>query len=260
MPAVLKKCGRSSITSSPARNTRATSEPAYLNVNDTKQHGLFQGRQAVKPFDPGNKARTLQQQQFFDYTSELVTRMPKLRLLLNCSGNDFNIDVADFPAPTPAGGGSSTRLPTKTREDLATVLAPTVADNAAIIVQDNDNSTGGVTIFSKLAKAYGHLNDRQSRHLHQQVQNDLARLRQHNMIRGPRRHPTKVPPRLAQHVDHQRCRRHHTGSAHAHSAYATAPELRRAKTRHRRHDEPDWRQFTGLHEQTTTHRHAQAQR
>ena len=50
--------------------------------------------------------------------------------------------MADFPAPT------------KTRQDLVTVLALTVKGNAVAIVQDVGGATNGVAVFYKLAKAH----------------------------------------------------------------------------------------------------------
>ena len=59
-----------------------------------------------------------------------------------------------FSEPTPKGGDRSTHAPTKTREDLATVLALTVKGNAAVIVQDAGGATNGVAISWKLVRVY----------------------------------------------------------------------------------------------------------
>ena len=115
----------------------------------------FKVANAMTPFTVNNTSRALQQQDLIAYVRELTTWMHKLNLLRKYREHDFDIELADFFAPTPTHGDWSTQAPTKTRQDLATVLALTVKGNAAAIVQDACDATNGVAIFRKLVKAYG---------------------------------------------------------------------------------------------------------
>ena len=81
--------------------------------------------------------------------------MPELSALRNYRQHDFDIALADFSRPTPDSKGRSTHEPTKTRENLAIIIALTVKGNVEAAVQDAGGATGGVAIFCKLAKAYG---------------------------------------------------------------------------------------------------------
>ena len=109
----------------------------------------------MAPFTIDNKCRTRQQKDPLAYVRELATRVPELNALRNYHQHDFDITLADFSEPTPEGKDRSTHEPTKTRENLATILALMVKGNAAAIVQDTDDATGGVAIFCKLVKAHG---------------------------------------------------------------------------------------------------------
>ena len=115
----------------------------------------FKVAKAVTPFTADDKCSTCQQKDLLAYVRELATWVPELIALHNYRQHDFDIALADFSVPTPKDGGRSTHGPTETREDLATILALTVKDNAAVIVQDAEGATDGAAIFCKLAKAHG---------------------------------------------------------------------------------------------------------
>ena len=99
------------------------------------------------------KSCTRQQADLLAYMRELITRMPELHELRRYHEHDCDISLLTISEPTPADGSRSTHTPTNIREDLATVFAPTVQDNAAIIVQDADDPTNGVAIFARLINA-----------------------------------------------------------------------------------------------------------
>ena len=125
------------------------------NENDTNNMDALKVARAVTPFTVDNKCHALQQKDLLAYVRELTTQLNFPR---NYRQHDFDIALialADFYEPMPKDGGRSTHAPTKTREDLATVLALTMKDNASAIVQDTDDETNGVAIFGKLAKTYG---------------------------------------------------------------------------------------------------------
>ena len=108
---------------------------------------------AMTPLTVDAKSHTRQQMALLVYTRELTTRMPELHELRIYREHDFDISLLTISEPTPADGSRSTHTPTNIREDLATVFAPTVQDNAAIIVQDADDPTNGVAIFARLINA-----------------------------------------------------------------------------------------------------------
>ena len=115
----------------------------------------FKVAKAMPPSIVDNKSRARQQQDLIAYAYELTTRTPKLNFLRKYRVHDFDIELADFFAPTPTDDDRSTHAPTNTRHDLATILTPTVKGSAAAFVQDAGDATNGVAIFCKLAKAYG---------------------------------------------------------------------------------------------------------
>ena len=110
---------------------------------------------AMTPFTVDTKSRTRQQTVLLAYMRELIAQMPGLHGLRRYREHDFDVSLLNISESTPAGGSRSTHAPTKTREDIATVLALTVQGNAAIIVQDADDPTNGVAIFARPIKAYG---------------------------------------------------------------------------------------------------------
>ena len=117
--------------------------------------GAYRVAKAMTPFTVDAKGRTRQQADLIAYMRELATRMPELHELRRYREHDFDINLRTIPEPTPAGCSRSTHAPTKTREDLAIVLALTATGNAAAIVQDADDPTNGVAIFARPIKAYG---------------------------------------------------------------------------------------------------------
>ena len=91
------------------------------------------------------------------YVRELTTRLPVVNALRNYRQHDFDIRLLELCEATPRGGDRDTHAPTQAREDLSTVLALMAKGNAAAVVQDAEDATGGTAIFAKLAKAHGHL-------------------------------------------------------------------------------------------------------